>query len=325
MKRKIKLLAGIIAVLSLTMVSLTGCVFLDGEGVWRSWGPNGDNQYFTGIDSNENGCFYFRDGVLDWGYNGMACNEYGWWHITNGVVDFNYTGMDCNEYGWWYFKDGQIDWNYTGFADNFFGTWLYQNGRMNFDYNGLYEDYLVENSRVKTEFTGVYDDLFIQNGKVNRTFTGDFEDYHFEDGKLIHIHDYEVEGYVPMTCLAAGYTGDKTCKTCGEYIKGEVIPVDRNAMAAHGTHLTYVEPVWEYEYTQPSCIIRCNHCGQEMDGNIYILYHECPGLMEAIARNGQIVAEDSTLVSDTPGSQKKTLVSGGYYECSECHTKIYPQ
>lgn len=325
MKRKIKLLAGVIAVLSLTMVSLTGCVFLDGEGVWRSWGPNGDNQNYTGIDSNENGSFYFRDGFLDWNYNGMACNDYGWWHITNGVVDFNYTGMDANEYGWWFFRNGQLDWNYTGFADNFFGTWLYQNGRMNFDYNGLYEDYLVEDSRVKSEFTGVYDELFIQNGKVNRTFTGDFEDYHFEDGKLIHIHDFEVEGYVPMTCMTTGYTGDKTCKICGEKIIGTVIPTNRQDMAAHGEHLTYVEPEWVTEFVPGVQIVRCNHCGQEMNSFDFVLRHECPGLMEALARNGHLVEGDSTTVVQTDSHYEQKLVGGGYYECSECHTRIYPQ
>ena len=37
-------------------------------------------------------------------------------------------------------------------------------------------------------------------------------------------HKYVVEGYVAPSCTYAGYTGDKTCEVCKDFIKGEMIP-----------------------------------------------------------------------------------------------------
>ncbi len=145
--------------------------------------------------------------------------------------------------------------------------------------------------------------------------------WNYEGTSWVSMHEVHTDDILEATCVSTGYSGDAKCATCNKVYTGSLLPINPNN---HKT-LTYVEPVWEYEYTQPVSIIRCNHCGQEMDGTFFLFEHECPGLMEAIARNGYIVDEDGTQISYTPGSQKKTLVSGGYYECSECHTKIYPQ
>lgn len=286
MRTRRKLLVGVILVLSLTMVSLTGCVFYDTDAnVWRSWGPNGDNQTYTGMDCNEYGWFYFRDGVLDWNYTGMACNEYGWWYFRNGQIDWTYTGMACNDFGWWFFNNGQLDWNYTGWAANEYGIWLYQNGRMNFDYNGFYEDFLVENSRAKLEYTGLYGDRYVENGKFNRNFNGVVDGKQVVNGVVTgpvkpeptptptpipeptpeptpeHTHYMILQNYKEATCTTEGYSGDKVCKDCGYTEKGSVIPKNNNHV-----HVTYKDAVTEdipHGNTVTGCHeIYCTICGE---------------------------------------------------------------
>ena len=79
----------------------------------------------------------YKDGQIDYEYDGIALNEYGWWKINDGTVDFNYTGMVQNENGWWYVKDGCVDWTYSGMALNKYGWWKYNNGFVDFGYNGI--------------------------------------------------------------------------------------------------------------------------------------------------------------------------------------------
>ncbi len=35
---------------------------------------------------------------------GVEGNEYGWFYVKNGVLDWSYTGVAGNEYGWFYIK-----------------------------------------------------------------------------------------------------------------------------------------------------------------------------------------------------------------------------
>ena len=79
----------------------------------------------------------YKDGQIDYEYDGIALNEYGWWKINDGTVDFNYTGMVQNENGWWYVKDGCVDWTYSGMALNKYGWWKYNNGFVDFGYTGI--------------------------------------------------------------------------------------------------------------------------------------------------------------------------------------------
>ena len=79
----------------------------------------------------------YKDGQIDYDYDGIALNEYGWWKVNDGTVDFNYTGMVQNENGWWYVKDGYVDWTYSGMALNKYGWWKYNNGFVDFGYNGI--------------------------------------------------------------------------------------------------------------------------------------------------------------------------------------------
>lgn len=143
MKRRIMLLVAALT-LVFAFTGLTGCMYIDGnDGQWHSWGPNCNDPNFTGMDCNEYGWWYFRNGVIDWNYTGMACNEYGWWYFENGQINWNYTGMACNEWGWWYYQNGRLDWNYTGWGNNMYGTWLYWNGNVAFWYTGEYGGYNV--------------------------------------------------------------------------------------------------------------------------------------------------------------------------------------
>ncbi len=121
MKRRIKLVAAALTLI-FAFTGLTGCMYIDGnDGQWHSWGPNCNDPNFTGMDYN----------------------EYGWWYFRNGVIDWNYTGMACNEWGWWYYQNGRLDWNYTGWGNNIYGDWLYWNGNLAFWYTGEYGGYNV--------------------------------------------------------------------------------------------------------------------------------------------------------------------------------------
>ena len=42
----------------------------------------------------------YKDGQIDYEYDGIALNEYGWWKVNDGEVDFSYSGMVLNQYGW---------------------------------------------------------------------------------------------------------------------------------------------------------------------------------------------------------------------------------
>ena len=79
----------------------------------------------------------YKDGQIDYDYDGIALNDYGWWKINDGTVDFNYTGMVQNENGWWYVNNGCVDWTYSGMALNKYGWWKYNNGFVDFGYNGI--------------------------------------------------------------------------------------------------------------------------------------------------------------------------------------------
>lgn len=140
MKKKVKLVAVALTTLALGITGLTGCVFQDGEGIWRSWGPNGDNQTYTGMDYNENGWWYFRDGVIDWGYTGFADNVWGTWLFQNGQIDFNYNGM--------------------------YGDHLIEGGRLKREFEGVYNGYFFRGGIVDRGYSGYYNGYNIENGEV---------------------------------------------------------------------------------------------------------------------------------------------------------------
>ena len=123
MKRKIKLTACLMALIATVAFGFTGCMYIDGnDGQWHSWGPNGDNPNYTGMDSNENGWFYFENGVLNWNYTGMAT---------------------LDGFNWFYFRNGALDWGYTGFGWNMCGAWFYWQGQVAFWYTGDYGNYYI--------------------------------------------------------------------------------------------------------------------------------------------------------------------------------------
>lgn len=184
MKRKIKLIACLMALIATVAFGFTGCMYIDGnDGQWHSWGPNCNDPNFTGMDCNEYGWWYFKNGVIDWNYTGMACNDNGWWYFKNGQIDWGYTGMACNQYGWWYYQNGRLDWGYNGFGFNGYGGWLYQNGTIAWNY------------------------------------TGDYGNYYIKGGHLDHEHSYITKNAKNATCSQNGYTGDTVCKHCGKVAK----------------------------------------------------------------------------------------------------------
>ena len=78
----------------------------------------------------------YKNGQIDYDYDGIALNEYGWWYFENGQLNREYTGMAHNEYGWWYFENGLLNEEYTGIGANSYGEWYYQQGRIGYDFSG---------------------------------------------------------------------------------------------------------------------------------------------------------------------------------------------
>ena len=79
----------------------------------------------------------YKDGQIDYEYDGIALNEYGWWKINNGEVDFSYSGMVLNQYGWWYVNNGGLDGSYSNMGVNEYGWWKFDNGTVDFNYSGI--------------------------------------------------------------------------------------------------------------------------------------------------------------------------------------------
>ena len=56
----------------------------------------------------------YKDGQIDYDYDGIALNEYGWWYFENGLLNEEYTGIGANSYGEWYYQQGRIGYDFSG-------------------------------------------------------------------------------------------------------------------------------------------------------------------------------------------------------------------
>ena len=130
---------------------------------------NNSSNNANNVAANKNGVlqgedgnwYYYVNGDVNTGYNGLAANEAGWWKITNGMVDFGFNGLAYDEkVGWWKVVNGAIDFSYTGLVyDENVGWWKVVNGAIDFGYTGLAYD----------ENVGWW---YVSNGAIDFTYTG---------------------------------------------------------------------------------------------------------------------------------------------------------
>lgn len=70
-------------------------------------------------------------------YTGLDKNQYGWWYVKNGIVDFTYNGSAKNQYGLWLVRNGKVDFGFTGIAQIEDGQYRVVNGKVDYYYYGL--------------------------------------------------------------------------------------------------------------------------------------------------------------------------------------------
>ena len=154
---------------------------LDGD-TWHCY-KNGQIDYdYDGIALNEYGWWKVNNGEVDFSYSGMVLNQYGWWYVNNGGLDGSYSGMGVNEYGWWKYDNGTVDFNYSGIALNDYGWWKFVNGSIDFSANGLNFDeatntwWYFNGGVIDFSFDGMalndYGWWKVNNGSVNFGFDG---------------------------------------------------------------------------------------------------------------------------------------------------------
>ena len=154
---------------------------LDGD-TWHCY-KNGQIDYdYDGIALNEYGWWKVNNGEVDFSYSGMVLNQYGWWYVNNGGLDGSYSGMGVNEYGWWKYDNGTVDFNYSGIALNDYGWWKFVNGSIDFGANGLDFDeatntwWYFNGGAIDFAFDGMalndYGWWKVNNGSVNFGFNG---------------------------------------------------------------------------------------------------------------------------------------------------------
>ena len=154
---------------------------LDGD-TWHCY-KNGQIDYdYDGIALNEYGWWKVNNGEVDFSYSGMVLNQYGWWYVNNGGLDGSYSGMGVNEYGWWKYDNGTVDFNYSGIALNDYGWWKFVNGSIDFGVNGLDFDeatntwWYFNGGAIDFAFDGMalndYGWWKVNNGSVNFGFNG---------------------------------------------------------------------------------------------------------------------------------------------------------
>ena len=154
---------------------------LDGD-TWHCY-KNGQIDYeYDGIALNEYGWWKINNGTIDFGYTGMVQNENGWWYVNNGGVDWTYSGMALNKYGWWKYNNGFVDFGYNGIALNDYGWWKFTNGSVDFNANGLVFDeatntwWYFNGGAIDFAFDGMalndYGWWKVNNGSVNFGFNG---------------------------------------------------------------------------------------------------------------------------------------------------------
>ena len=209
---------------------------LDGD-TWHCYKDGQIDYEYDGIALNEYGWWKINDGTVDFNYTGMVQNENGWWYVNNGCVDWTYSGMALNKYGWWKYNNGFVDFGYTGIALNDYGWWKFTNGSVDFNANGLVFDeatntwWYFNGGAIDFAFDGMalndYGWWKVNNGSVNFGFNGlcsnEYGTWKFNDGTVDFGYNGAVDAEDGRWYVAKGRV--RTNKPNVEVIDGQDGPM----------------------------------------------------------------------------------------------------
>ena len=206
---------------------------LDGD-TWHCY-KNGQIDYdYDGIALNEYGWWKVNNGEVDFSYSGMVLNQYGWWYVNNGGLDGSYSGMGVNEYGWWKYDNGTVDFNYSGIALNEYGWWKVNNGSVNFGFNGLcsneYGTWKFNGGTVDFGYNGFAADgentWYVVNGRVATEYSGTVDGKAVRNGQVMDTIVIQVVHHDRDRTGAVTEGNPDTSGLVG-YIEYLAVPVDK--------------------------------------------------------------------------------------------------
>ena len=191
-------------------------LMLEINGKWRMVQDGRVNYDYDGIAKNENGTWYFYQGSLTFGFDGIYTDEKtGDMYVIQKNRVFEGTDLVPLNGGseWYLVQNGKVAKNYTDLYENSSGLWFVKDGKILFDYNdSLYKGdkaYIIEKNKVCTivgehatlmlEINGKW--RMVQNGLVNYDYDGIAKNengtWYFHQGNL----DFKFTGI---------YTDEKT-------------------------------------------------------------------------------------------------------------------
>jgi len=221
---------------------------LDGD-TWHCY-KNGQIDYdYDGIALNEYGWWKVNNGEVDFSYSGMVLNQYGWWYVNNGGLDGSYSGMGVNEYGWWKYDNGTVDFNYSGIALNDYGWWKVNNGSVNFGFNGLcsneYGTWKFNNGTVDFGYNGFAADgentWYVVNGRVATEYSGTVDGKEVRNGQVMDTIVIQVVHHDRDRTGAVTEGNPDTSGLVG-YIEYLAVPVDKEGNITEPVYISHWKP-----------------------------------------------------------------------------------
>ena len=221
---------------------------LDGD-TWHCY-KNGQIDYdYDGIALNEYGWWKINNGTIDFGYTGMVQNENGWWYVNNGCVDWTYSGMALNKYGWWKYNNGFVDFGYNGIALNDYGWWKVNNGSVNFGFNGLcsneYGTWKFNNGTVDFGYNGFAADgentWYVVNGRVATEYSGTVDGKAVRNGQVMDTIVIQVVHHDRDRTGAVTEGNPDTSGLVG-YTEYLAVPVDKEGNITEPVYASYWAP-----------------------------------------------------------------------------------
>ena len=218
---------------------------LDGD-TWHCYKDGQIDYDYDGIALNDYGWWKINDGTVDFNYTGMVQNENGWWYVNNGCVDWTYSGMALNKYGWWKYNNGFVDFGYTGIALNDYGWWKVNNGSVNFGFNGLcsneYGTWKFNNGTVDFGYNGFAADgentWYVVNGRVATEFTGTVDGKEVRNGQVIDTIVIQVVHHDRDRTGAVTEGNPDTSGLVG-YTEYLTVPVDKEGNITEPVYISY--------------------------------------------------------------------------------------
>ena len=221
---------------------------LDGD-TWHCYKDGQIDYEYDGIALNEYGWWKINNGTIDFGYTGMVQNENGWWYVNNGCVDWTYSGMALNKYGWWKYNNGFVDFGYNGIALNDYGWWKVNNGSVNFGFNGLcsneYGTWKFNNGTVDFGYNGFAADgentWYVVNGRVATEYSGTVDGKEVRNGQVMDTIVIQVVHHDRDRTGAVTEGNPDTSGLVG-YIEYLAVPVDKEGNITEPVYISYWKP-----------------------------------------------------------------------------------